>query len=175
MKILTRGFGQVSGLIAIYIEHAPPMQEYKELESVQALRLGEIEMITSASGNGWRKIFNVYAKILGQLGHTDHNFTNYKSWQDYRQQCLLQSHSQEALLFSVPNLHDSQYRYHVIAGRTYAKKLFRDHIFTNSLIWLDDEFAVDKTHNLVVCPFLDYRQLSNIKINKLCDILHSLN
>ncbi|NOU50428.1 hypothetical protein HG263_07715 [Pseudoalteromonas sp. JBTF-M23] len=175
MKILTHGFGQASGLIAIYIEHAPPMQEYKNLEYIQALRLGEIEMINNASGNGWRKIFNVYAKILAQLHHRDHNFTNYNSWQDYRQQCLLQSHSQEALLFSPPNLHNSRYRYQVIAGRTYAKRLLRDQIFTNSLVWLDEEFAVDTTHNLVVCPFLDYRQLSNIKINKLCDILHSLD
>ncbi|BBN83891.1 hypothetical protein PA25_38760 [Pseudoalteromonas sp. A25] len=175
MKILTHGFGQASGLVAIYIEHMPPMLEYKNLELVQPLSIGETEMISLASGNGWRKIFNVYAKILGQLKHRDHNFTNYGSWQAYREQCLLQSHSQEALLFSPPKLDNPKYRFHIIAGRTYAKKLLRDHIFTNSLVWLDTEFAVDKTHNLVVCPFLDYRQLSNIKINKLCDILHSLD
>ncbi|CAM4129650.1 DUF6942 family protein [Pseudoalteromonas byunsanensis] len=175
MKILTRGFGASSGLIAIYIEHCPPMLEYKNLTEVQPLSLGEVAMINQASGNGWRKIFNVYAKILGQLEHSDHNYTNYDSWQSYRDECLLQSHSQEALLFSVPDLSANQYRYHVIAGRTYAKRLFRDHIFTNSLVWLDEEFAVDNNHRVVVCPFLDYRQLSNIKINKLCDILRGLN
>ncbi|MCF6434502.1 hypothetical protein [Pseudoalteromonas sp. MMG022] len=174
MKILTQGFGATSGLIAIYIEHSPSMLEYKNLLSVQPLSLGEITVINQASGNGWRKIFNVYAKVLAQLQHSDHNFTNYDSWQTYRDECLLQSHSQEALLFSVPDLAAKQYHYHVIAGRTYAKKLFRDHIFTNSLVWLDEEFAVDPIHRLVVCPFLDYRQLSNIKINKLCDILREL-
>ncbi|WP_105169452.1 DUF6942 family protein [Pseudoalteromonas sp. T1lg23B] len=175
MKILTRGFGVSSGLIAIYVEHSPPMLEYQNLESVQPLSLGEIAMINQASGNGWRKIFNVYAKVLGQLNCSDHSFTNYDSWQTYRDACLLQSHSQEALLFSVPDLAATQYRYHVIAGRIYAKRLFRDHIFTNSLVWLDEEFAVDHINRLVVCPFLDYRQLSNIKINKLCDILRELN
>ncbi|CAH9063768.1 hypothetical protein PSECIP111951_03184 [Pseudoalteromonas holothuriae] len=175
MKILTNGFGQTQGLVAIYIEHCPPMQEYKKLKSIHSLSIGEVNMINQASGNGWRKIFNVYAKILGQLRHSDHNFTSYDSWQDYRDKCLLQSHSQEALLFSPPQLGDDNYRYHVIAGRTYAKQLLRDHIFTNSLVWLDEEFAVDKRHNLVVCPFLDYRQLSNIKISKLCDILSALH
>jgi hypothetical protein len=175
MKILTQGLGTDRGLIAIYIERPPPMSEYHHLNEIQPLVVGEIDKINRASGNGWRKVFNVYAKFIEQLAHEDHNFTNYDSWQKYRDNCLLQQHSQEALLFSPPDIDDNRYKYHIITGRTYAKKLLRDHIFTNSLEWLDNEFAVDRTLNLVVCPYLDYRQLSNVKINTLCSILHSLD
>lgn len=174
MKILTHGFGVSEGLVSVYIERPPPMSEYHKLNEVQALMPGEIEVINAASGNGWRKVFNVYAKFLGALKHRDHDFTNYESWQAYRDNALLQAHGQEALLFSPPNLADKRYEYHVIAGRTYAKKILRDHIFTNSLTWVDDEFALDPVHKLVVCPYFDYRQLSNIKIAKLCGFLHEL-
>jgi hypothetical protein len=54
------------------------------------------------------------------------------------------------------------------------KKLLRDHIFTNTLVWLDEEFAIDKVSNLVICPYLDYRQLSNIKITRLVELLTEL-
>ncbi|TMP41173.1 hypothetical protein CWB96_20375 [Pseudoalteromonas citrea] len=175
MKILTQGFGADMGLIAVYIERPPPMSEYHNLNKIQALIGGEINAINMASGNGWRKVFNVYAKFIAQLNHRDHNFTKYDTWQKYRDNCLLQQHSQEALLFSPPKIGEKLYKYHIIAGRTYAKKLLRDQIFTNTLEWLDDEFAVDRTLNLVVCPYFDYRQLSNIKIGKLCGILHSLD
>jgi len=174
MKLSTQGLGVEEGLIAIYIENPPFMSEYHNLQSVQPLSKGEIDLINQACGNGWRKVFNVYAKILAEWQRTDHHFTNFKRWQDYRDKALLQEHSQEALLFSPPNLSKKNYKFHVIAGRTYAKKLLRDHIFTNSLIWLDEEFAIDKVSNLVICPYLDYRQLSNIKINRLIGLLAEL-
>jgi len=175
MKILTQGFGTSKGLIAIYIENAPPMSEYEQLTGVQPLQQGEIDMINHSCGNGWRKVFNVYAKILKQWQHADHHSTNKVSWQDYRDSMLLQHGSQEALLFSKPDFSKKNYTYHVIAGRTYAKKILRDNNFTHSLIWLDQEFAIDRVSNLVICPYLDYRQLSNIKITRLIDLLNSLS
>jgi len=174
MKLSTQGFGAGQGLIAIYVENPPSMSEYRNIQSVQELSAGEIDVINQACGNGWRKVFNVYAKILAEWQHPDHHFTNFKRWQDYRDKVLLQGHSQEALLFSPPNLSEKNYKFHVIAGRTYAKKLLRDHIFTNSLLWLDEEFAIDKVSNLVICPYLDYRQLSNIKITRLIGLLAEL-
>ncbi|ALO43904.1 DUF6942 family protein [Pseudoalteromonas phenolica] len=174
MKLLTQGLGAEEGLIAIYVENPPSMSEYHNLQSVQSLSTGEIDIINQACGNGWRKVFNVYAKILAEWQHRDHHFTNFKRWQDYRDKVLLQGHSQEALLFSPPNFSEKNYKFHVIAGRTYAKKLLQDHIFTNSLVWLDEEFAIDKVSNLVICPYLDYRQLSNIKITRLVGLLAEL-
>lgn len=174
MKLLTHGFGVEQGLLAFYIENTPPMSEWHGLSHVHALDKGQIEVINTACGNGWRKAFNVFAKVLEQLNHSDHNFTNYSSWQDYRDNCLLQAHAQEALLFSPPDLDKKAYKFHIIAGRTYAKKLLRDQVFTNSLVWLDEEFAVDPVSKIVICPYLDYRQLSNIKISQLVEILKSI-
>lgn len=174
MNLPTQGFGAKQGLIAIYVENPPSMSEYQFLDTVQPLSNVEIEVINQACGNGWRKVFNVYAKFLAQWQHRDHDFTKCTRWQDYRDKTLLQGHSQEALLFSPPNISEKNYKFHVIAGRTYAKRLLRDHIFTNSLIWLDDEFAIDPVSNLVICPYLDYRQLSNIKITRLVELLTEL-
>jgi hypothetical protein len=41
-------------------------------------------------------------------------------------------------------------------------------------VWLDDEFAIDKEHNLIVCPYFDYRQLSNNKIIRSIAIINRL-
>jgi hypothetical protein len=174
MNLPTWGFGVEQGLIAIYVENPPSMSEYQFLDKVQPLSSGEFEVINQACGNGWRKVFNVYAKILAEWQHRDHDFTKFTRWQDYRDKALLQGHSQEALLFSPPNFSEKNYKFHVIAGRTYAKKLLRDHVFTNTLVWLDEEFAIDKVSNLVICPYLDYRQLSNIKITRLVELLTEL-
>ncbi|WP_440056335.1 DUF6942 family protein (plasmid) [Pseudoalteromonas sp. T1lg65] len=173
-KILTRGFGVPRGKLAIYIEHPPKLDEYLNLNGLKALGQGELEFISNQCGNGWRKIFNVYAKILDAIAWSDHNFTNHRDWQDYRDKSLLQAHSQEALLFSSPDLQAENYDWHIIAGRTYAKSLLRDHIFTNSLVWLDAEFAIDTENHLIICPFLDYRQLSNLKIKRLAALINEI-
>ncbi|RRS09851.1 hypothetical protein EAG18_04620 [Pseudoalteromonas sp. J010] len=170
-KILTRGFGAKTGHVAFYIEHPPAILSYKNISKIIPLEGGEIDYINNQCGNGWRKIFNVFAKFLFAAQLPDHNITNFPSWQSYRDSALLQASSQEALLFSPPDFSIKSYNWHIIAGRTYAKSLLKDQIFTNSLIWLDDEFAVDTELNLIVSPFLDYRQLSNIKINRLANII----
>ena len=43
-----------------------------------------------------------------------------------------------------------------------------------NFVWIDEEFALDKSQNLVVCPYFDYRQLSNVKIEKLVSLLIEL-
>ncbi|KZN34047.1 hypothetical protein N480_22920 [Pseudoalteromonas luteoviolacea S2607] len=177
MKIPTQGFGATRGLLAVYIENRPPLDEYKNLNKIIPLQHGEIEYINQECGNGWRKVFNVFSKFIAELSHPDHNFTKLKKantrWQTYRDSTLLQGHSQEALIFSAPNLAQSHYTWHIIAGRTYAKQLLKDQIFTNSLVWLDEEFAIDEVNKLIVCPYFDYRQLSNIKIAKLVALIKS--
>ncbi|MEJ6472734.1 DUF6942 family protein [Pseudoalteromonas piscicida] len=170
-KILTQGLGAKTGRVAFYIEHPPKLEPYQNLTQVTPLAPGEIDHINQHCGNGWRKIFNVFAKFLFTAKLTDHDITNYPTWQAYRDNQLLQHSSQEALLFSAPDFSIKTYDWHIISGRTYAKSLLRDQIFTNNLMWLDDEFAVDYHLHLIISPFLDYRQLSNIKINKLVNII----
>ncbi len=168
------GLGCNKFTFAVYIANTPPMAEYTELTHVNSLHSGEIAAIGQACGNGWRKVFNVYAKLLFALDHTQFNYQNLApSWQLYRDKHLLQAGSETALLFSAPDLTSTQVKYHIICGRTYAKHLLNSGKLQADLIWLDDEFAIDKENNVFVCPYFDYRQLSNIKITRLAELLKS--
>jgi len=63
---------------------------------------------------------------------------------------------------------------HIICGRTYVKQLLASGELQANLVWLDDEFAIDEANRLIVCPYFDYRQLSNIKIERLSAMLSQL-
>jgi len=63
---------------------------------------------------------------------------------------------------------------HIICGKTYAKQLISSGELETQLTWLDDEFAIDRANMLVVCPYFDYRQLSNSKIERLAALLLEL-
>ena len=89
------GLGTTKASINVYIENTPPLSHYLNLESVQALTSGEITNIGLLTGNHWRKIFNVYAKLIFEL-----NSYNFDSWQALRDGYLLQNKSNERLLFS---------------------------------------------------------------------------
>ncbi|MDO6705850.1 hypothetical protein Q4579_06465 [Photobacterium sp. 1_MG-2023] len=168
------GLGCPEFQIAAYMEHRPDMPGMAELAQLQPAISGEIHCIGQACGNGWRKVFNVYAKLLYALDPTYFDYaTSADSWQRFRDQFLLQAGSQTALLFSPPvlDLNRVPSRYHIIMGRTYAKKLIHQGLLNAPLTWLDHEFAVNQEHRLVVCPYFDYRQLSNLKIERLAAIL----
>ena len=165
------GVGDTNFTVAVYIASVPPMPEYSHLHDVSALRDGQIHTINQACGNGWRKVFNVYAKVLFSLPSEHYQFAKLAStWQQYRDSQLLQSGSQTALLFSPPQLMSNS-TLHIITGRTYAKALINKGLLTAQLDWLDEEFAIDKTNKLIVCPYFDYRQLSNIKIARLSQLV----
>ena len=135
----------------------------------------EISAINTACGNGWRKVFNVYAKLLYALDTSYFNYSsNEATWQTYRESFLLQTNSRTALLFSAPQPLKNKDSLHIICGKTYANHLIATKQLSVDLTWLDSEFAIDKQNNLIVCPYFDYRQLSNIKIEKLAGLLASL-
>ena len=171
------GFGDKNFTFAVYIANKPAMSEYQHLDEVTALIDGEINVINQACGNGWRKVFNVYAKLLYCL---DKNYFKFTTWQMYRDNYLLQGKSGTALLFSEPQLcNESQLSsndevVHIICGKGHAKSLINNKKIICNLVWLDDEFAIDKENKLIVCPYFDYRQLSNIKIERLAHLLLSL-
>jgi hypothetical protein len=167
----------------------PNMLEYQNLSEVTSLIEGEINMINHACGNGWRKVFNVYAKLLYALEKKYFNYSDKAAtWQDYRDKYLLQAQSKTALLFSVPQLvHNKEANkvtnnkqsadkeiVHIICGKGHAKELINSDKLEANLVWLDDEFAIDRENKLIVCPYFDYRQLSNIKIERLAGLLQSL-
>lgn len=175
------GLGCPQFTIAAYIENRPNMLNYPALAEQIPLVPGEIQAIGQACGNGWRKVFNVYAKLLYAL---DTRLFPYAlaapSWQAYRDQFLLQQGSQTALLFSPPQLlpaissDEQPPTCHLIMGRTYAKRLIAEGKLTAEMRWLDHEFAINAGHRVIICPYFDYRQLSNIKIARLAELMKQM-
>ncbi|TKB47496.1 DUF6942 family protein [Thalassotalea mangrovi] len=171
------GLGHPNARFQVYIANRPEYQDIPEYKSVHPLNDGDIAAIGKACGNGWRKVFNVYAKLVYALaGSSDSSFylanvtTNYQNWQAYRDQQLLQANSQTSLLFSKPRFDNPRAStIRIVMGRTYAKTLA-----IPNLVWLNEEFAISESQNLIVCPYFDYRQLSNIKIIYLCDLINTL-
>ncbi|MDA7746928.1 hypothetical protein N8878_06305 [Psychromonas sp.] len=176
----TIGFGDSQFTLAVYIGNQPDMPDYRLLNRLIPMRSGEIELIGKTCGNGWRKVFNVYAKLLYALDDKHFDLVNRDiTWQTYRDEHLLQKNSRTALIFSYPNLSDFMpsilvNRFHIICGRTYAKKLINEGHLLAQLHWFDEEFAVDLQQKVIVCPYFDYRQLSNEKINRLSVLLSHL-
>ena len=169
------GLGCTDFTIAVYIGNKPNMPEYQQLTHISPLTSGEINAINQACGNGWRKVFNVYAKLLYALDKKNFLYSEVApTWQKYRDSFLLQPHSQTTLLFTPPLISTAKESLHIICGKTYAKHLLATGQLVANFIWLDEEFAIDKTQNLVVCPYFDYRQLSNIKIEKLANLLKNI-
>ncbi len=164
-------FGDAAAQFRVYLPQPPAMEAYQQLNSVLALSPGEIEQIYRHCGNGWRKIFNVYAKLLCSLptGVLGAPCTG-QSWQQYRDQQLLQAGSGTALCFSAPQLPAPAGCLHLIAGRTHARQLLATGM-TAELHWLNTEFAVDPQRRLLVTPFFDYRQLNNAKIQLTARLL----
>ncbi len=153
------GLGDNRHQLAVYIGNRPPLPEYQLLESLRPVAEGELTSIVERTGNHWRKIFNLYAKLANELGENSH-----ESWQDYRDSILLTSGSGVALLFSAPRF-DKVDHVRVISGKAYASQLGID------AEWLDTDFAVDRERKLVIAPYFDYRQLSNHKLAKLVRII----
>ena len=168
------GLGNPTAQLNVYIENPPPLEQYQSLAVCRPMQVGEIKMIANLTGNHWRKIFNVYAKLVFEL-----TTPKYKSWQDFRDNALLQGHSNESLLFNLtaqeilPHLsriNTSTDNISIIMGKTFATKLK----LAETCHWLSAEFAINTDKNILICPYFDYRQLSNIKITKLCRLIKSM-
>jgi hypothetical protein len=164
------GLGDPNASLCIYLSNRPDYQGLLQLQCVQALYSGDIIAIGKACGNGWRKVFNVYAKLVFALplGLVRESKSG-RRWQVYRDEMLLQQTSGTALMFSPPKF-ENDGRLHIVMGRTYAKSLH----LPATLEWLDKEFAIDWDTRLIVCPYFDYRQLSNSKIIRLVELVDSL-
>jgi hypothetical protein len=169
------GFGDAKAKFRVYLATPPPMDAYHQLTHIQPLQAGDIDQIYRHCGNGWRKIFNVYAKLLFALPSSHFSFAVMaSSWQQFRDQQLLHANSGTALCFDSPSLSDDTKTMHLIAGRTLAKQLLAQGLQAD-LQWLSSEFAVDPVRQLLVTPFFDYRQLNNEKIVVSAKLLQLLS
>ena len=127
-----------------------------------------IENINRECGNGWRKVFNVYAKWVFALSESAGQTRGISSWQQYRDELLLTEQGSTALWFEAPE-HFNPARLNIVMGKTFAGTLG----LTDSVEWLTADFAVCLRRSLIVTPYFDYRQLTNEKIGFLNHLIRS--
>jgi len=169
------GLGCKNYRLAVSIGNRPELPEYQTLNGIQPVSKGEIANIGLQCGNGWRKVFNVYAKLIFGLADAQYDLVaNCRSWQEYRDNLLLHPNSQTALIFGAAAARPISNRVHIICGKTHANQLTESKLIDNQFNWLDSEFAVDKHNRSIICPYFDYRQLSNIKIERLIELIRSI-
>jgi hypothetical protein len=168
MKNNVIGLGSHNSTINFYIANRPPFDDYPAMNELRSLAIGELAHIVKHTSNHWRKAFNVYAKLLFDWYQLQGRKDLPDTWQTYRDLELFQSHSQEALLFSAPQLDKNNKAIHIIAGKTYAASLNLP-----PLVWLDSYFAINKELRLIVAPYPDYRQLSNERIARLIELMRA--
>lgn len=167
-------------MIKVYLANRPPLTVFDELDGLSALKKGDIEQIVKDTGNHWRKIFNVYAKLIFALAvRVEFNkIAEFSSWQQYRDELLLQQGSETELLFypqeqkereclmkSLTEVVPGSLR--IIMGKSFSSEVLDAHCIN----WVDDDFAYDVKAGLWVCPYFDYRQLSNLKIDRFIDLM----
>jgi hypothetical protein len=171
-SIHCNGLGDEHAILKVYIGNRPKFTFALDSNGTCPVIADEINAVGNACGNGWRKVFNIYAKLMFDLPVEKYPKRKpHNSWQHYRDNELLRSSSDTALMFEPPVLDDPEpIHLSIIMGRTYAKSL----ILPTSLVWETDEFAIDSKHKLIVCPYFDYRQLSNMKISYLVKLMNSL-
>jgi len=157
------GLGDKHCNLAVYIGNRPHLDEYKTLGSLKPAGDGELIRIGRETGNHWRKIINIYAKLGFALDPGD-----YMTWQSYRDSFLLSKYSRQALLFDDDIVTERENCISIICGKTHAMKILNDH----DLTWLDKDFAMDAAKSIIVTPYFDYRQLSNVKLEKLVNLIH---
>ena len=167
------GLGDEKATIIYYIRNRPPLSTYQELSYVMPLQNGDIARICLETGNHWRKIFNVYAKILFELAPA-----NFTTWQHLRDNTLLQKDSCHCLLFSAFKLPETDStgdkkisKLHIILGKGYAEELG----LSDKCTWLSQDFAINEALGIIICPYFDYRQLSNQKITQLVGLIKQLS
>lgn len=156
------GIGDEHYKLAVYIGNRPPLDEYIVREQLIPAREDELARIGRETGNHWRKIINIYAK-LGYLLDPK----SFATWQAYREGFLLTKGSQQALLFNKAIVTNGQDCIRLICGKTHAMTLVNE----ADLQWIDSDFAINRSQHLVVTPYFDYRQLSNVKLEKLVEII----
>jgi len=159
------GIGDEHCKLAVYIGNRPPLKEYQKLDGIIPVVDGELFRIGNETGNHWRKIINIYAKLGFAL-----NSEGYLTWQSYRDSFLLTKSSRQVLLFDDHIVTEHVNCINIICGKTYAMKL----IDARNLVWFDKDFAIDSSTSMIVTPYFDYRQLSNLKLEKLVNIIRNL-
>ena len=149
----------------LYIQNRPPLPQFAPGCGVQPLLTGDIAAIAQQTGNHWRKVFNVLAKVL--FDWIEHSFD---SWQQLRDEQLLQGNDGIVMYFvdgpellhrAQLNLTETTDACHWLVGEQNGMALSGQ-----NLVWLNEHFAQVPGKSIWTTPYLDYRQFSNIKIEQ---------
>lgn len=160
------GLGDKNAKFRVYMGNKPDLAF--TMQGVMALSDGDIASISKANGNGWRKVFNVYAKLVYALGSDGPvNLDEYSSWQAFRDNRLLRRNSNTALMFCPLNNGADPSVTHIVMGKQFALS----HSWSNRLAWVDGVFACIPEKGVWVTPYFDYRQLTNARIIQLVEML----
>ncbi len=152
------GFGDNSPLLVVFAPHSPPGIQSDRSGDILPLTAKDLHQLVQAGGNHWRKIFNLYAKLLHGLTPLE------PDWQSCREHRLLRSGSACALVFE-QGWRPEPGQLCVVMGQTYGR----------SLGWLENDQVLPAEHPFVqhpeqaviVTPYFDYRQLSNARLASL--------
>jgi hypothetical protein len=157
------GIGDSDFKIAVCIGNRPDTQLFQSLTGILPFSKHALTDTVNQTGNHWRKIFNIYAKLMNEIEGLP-----FETWQEFRDRKLLTEGSRHAIIFSDVSscLADSS-RIIIVSGKTYAQA---QGVLENCTE-LSGGFFFDVTRKLVVTPYFDYRQLSNAKINELVSLL----
>ncbi|GGX46014.1 DUF6942 family protein [Saccharospirillum salsuginis] len=157
------GLGDPAARIRVHGPNRPPLPDYEHRDTLTPAAPGELETLVAATGNHWRKIINLYAKLVHGL------LPEYDRWQDERDNRLLQAGSGTALLFSKPVMPVCALT--LVMGKTYAL----DCGFTESripdLVTGADGIRISPSQRLILTPYFDYRQLSNARLDALVTLI----
>ncbi|WP_371189251.1 DUF6942 family protein [Thalassotalea maritima] len=167
----TPGLGDTNACFTVYTRHRPPLVVYEQLTSLQPLRQGEVKQIADNTSNHWRKVFNVYAKLLFSIDKT-----GYTSWQQLRDEILLQASSGQALHFLDSHHCDFATEpagVHILMGKTFALDLLTEQQL-NQYVWIESDIAINRQDNIIISPYFDYRQLNNAKIDVIARLVQGL-
>lgn len=157
----TVGLGGPDPRLCLYTPQCPPLPEYQHLSGYRAAAAGEIPALIAASGNHWRKIFSIFAKLYGALYLPD------KRWQEVRDRHLFSAQSRSAWLPHSQLLPGPQ-RLHIIGGKDFGSAFGPAH---SSRTKLDPEGRLEVSGNCIFTPYLDYRQFPNALIDTLVEHL----
>lgn len=159
------GIGDPGAWIRVHCPNRPPMPEYGRRTTLLPAAPGELDTLVAVTGNHWRKIVNLYAKLIHALD------PQYGRWQDDRDNRLLQAGSGTALLFSEPAPLDQALT--LVMGKTYAQAcgLTEDRI--PDLMPDPEGIRVSPSQRLILTPYFDYRQLSNARLAALATLIQA--
>jgi hypothetical protein len=146
--------------IILYLPNRPELDEYSSSLVLSALGKGKVQDIIEQTGNHWRKIFSIYAKIA-----FIENSLGAKNWQEYRDHLLLSKKSQTKICFT-KKLRPADI--HIISGQSHAECFDFD---LSQFIDLDSDGKIKYFNNIYLVPYFDYRQLPNELLAKLIDVI----